>query len=252
MIELALFLIFMALIMEIVDSSLGMFYGTLLSPLLIIFGFEPLLVIPAILISQAIGGISGTFFHHRFKNADFNGLTRDTKVAFLMAIPGLIAVVIGALIAVSVPPVILKTYIGVLVIIMSLFCLSKFKFMFKWWKHSIIGAMASFNKVLTGGGFGPLTSTGGIIAGLDPRASIATTTYAEVLICLASFVLYVILYGLSNPLFIILIPNLCIGALIGGMIGPYISNKINQKKLRRFVAVIGIVSGVWILVKIII
>ncbi|MCK4491684.1 MAG: sulfite exporter TauE/SafE family protein, partial [Candidatus Altiarchaeales archaeon] len=87
-IELIVVLIIMALIMETVDSSLGMMYGTLLSPILIGYGFEPQVVVPAILISQAIGGISGTISHHRFENANFRGLTRDTKVMLAMVIPG--------------------------------------------------------------------------------------------------------------------------------------------------------------------
>ncbi len=40
-----------ALICEIIDSSLGMLYGTILSPILIIAGFDPPVVIPSILFS---------------------------------------------------------------------------------------------------------------------------------------------------------------------------------------------------------
>jgi len=46
-----------AFLCEMIDSSLGMLYGTILSPVLIIAGFDPLMVVPSILFSQAIGGI---------------------------------------------------------------------------------------------------------------------------------------------------------------------------------------------------
>lgn len=46
MIELVLALITMAFIMEIIDSSLGMMYGTLLSSILIDYGFERMQIIP--------------------------------------------------------------------------------------------------------------------------------------------------------------------------------------------------------------
>jgi len=36
----------------------------------------------------------------------------------------------------------------------------------------------------------------------------------------------------------------------GGIIGPYACSKINQTKLRKLVAALGIISGVWVLVKI--
>lgn len=249
MIQLILLLIGLSLIMEIVDSSLGMFYGTLLSPLLVGLGFEPLLVVSSILVSQGVGGFFGTIFHHKYNNANFRGLTKDVKVVLLMVLPGLIAVVIGALVAVSIPKIWLKTYMGALVIIMSLLCLSKRKYKFSWWKHSLYGSIAAFNKVLSGGGFGPITSTGGIIAGLSPKASIATTTFAELIICTSSFIALVVLHGFPDLYFA---GSLCIGAGIGGIIGPYACSKINQTKLRKLVAALGIMLGVWLLVKIVI
>ena len=249
MIEVIILLIVMAMIMEIVDSSLGMMYGTILSPVLIGYKFEPLVVVPAILISQAIGGIGGTISHHKFKNADFNGLTRDTKVTLAMVIPGLAVVVVGVFAAVNVPAIWVKLYIGLLVIVMSVLCLSPLKYKFAWWKHYAIGMVAAFNKALTGGGFGPVTSTGGIIGGLESKVSIATTTAAEVCICLASFGFY--LYFTQN-LHMLLIGSLCVGAVIGGIIGPYISSKVSHRMLRGIIGVFGVASGLWLLSRVMI
>ena len=47
-----------AFVCEYIDSAIGMGYGTILSPLLIIMGFDPLVAVPAILLSQAFGGLS--------------------------------------------------------------------------------------------------------------------------------------------------------------------------------------------------
>ena len=38
-----------AFVCEMIDSSLGMLYGTILSPVLTIVGFDPLVVVPSIL-----------------------------------------------------------------------------------------------------------------------------------------------------------------------------------------------------------
>jgi len=243
MIELIIVLIVMALIMETIDSSLGMMYGTLLSPILVGYGFEPLVVVPALLISQAVGGIGGTISHHRFKNADFRGLTRDTKVVLAMVIPGLFVVILGVVAAVTLPRLWVKTYIGILVIVMSALCLSPIRYRFAWWKHYVIGVLAAFNKALTGGGFGPVTSTGGIIGGLEAKVSIATTTFAEVCICFAAFVAYLFLARVDMVFAI----SLSIGAVVGGMIGPYISSRVSHRLLRRVVGILGIVSGIWLL-----
>jgi len=237
----------MAFIMEIVDSSLGMMYGTLLSPILIGLGFEPLYVVPAILISQSIGGMSGTAAHHKFKNADFNGATRDMKVALAMIIPGLLVVGLGVFMAVSLPKLWIKSYIATVVIIMSVLCLAPFQYKFAWWKQYVIGILAAFNKAMTGGGFGPVTSTGGIIGGLTAKVSIATTTFAEVWICMAAFIVYVFMKPTVD---ISMVITLTIGAAFGGFIGPYISSIVNHRKLRMAIGWLGIGSGIWLFWKI--
>jgi uncharacterized protein len=42
---------------EYVDSSLGMGYGTTLTPVLLLLGFAPLEVVPALLVSQLLAGL---------------------------------------------------------------------------------------------------------------------------------------------------------------------------------------------------
>ncbi len=237
----------MAMVMEIIDSSLGMMYGTLLSPMFIIMGFSPLVVVPAILISQAIGSISGTIFHHKKKNADFWGLTKHTKIVLAVVAPGIAAVTLGAFIALSIPALWVKTYIGMLVIAMGFLCIAKYSYKFRWWKMYFIGALSAFNKALSGGGFGPVTSTGKIIGGLGGRVSVATTTYAEVPICLLGFLFYFLLSGMPDMLFTTI---LCTGAFFGGLIGPFICTKMDCALVRKIVGVLSIVSGIWIIANI--
>ncbi|MFH0832892.1 MAG: sulfite exporter TauE/SafE family protein [Candidatus Aenigmatarchaeota archaeon] len=248
MIELFIILAALALIMEIVDSSLGMMYGTILSHVLIGFGFDPLIVVPSILISQAIGGIAGTIFHNKLKNADFNGLTRDTKIVLAVVAPGLVGVLIGTLVAISLPKLFMQTYIGILVVLMGILCIFPVRYAFRWWKMYAIGLLSSFNKFVTGGGFGPITSTGKIVGGLKSKVSVATTTYAEVPICIVSFIIYMISKGLSDPFFTI---SLCAGAFIGGIMGPFVTSRFNQNKLRKAVGILAIIAGVWVLLKIV-
>ncbi|GAI88319.1 unnamed protein product, partial [marine sediment metagenome] len=43
-----------ALLCEYVDSTLGMGYGTALTPVLLLFGFTPMQIIPAVLLSELL------------------------------------------------------------------------------------------------------------------------------------------------------------------------------------------------------
>jgi hypothetical protein len=235
----------MAVVMEIIDSGLGMMYGTLLSPILILIGYNPKLVVPAILISQAVGGATGSIGHHLRKNSDFSGLTRDLKISLAIIIPGVAACILGAYIGQLIPKFYMKLYIGVLVVIMGWLCLRPIYYDFSWKKMWAIGLLSGFNKALSGGGFGPVTSTGKILGGVDPKVSVGTTTLAEVPICVVSFITWLLLGGnISWPF----TAALCVGALIGGYIGPMVTARINTGKLRMIVGFLAVLSGVWLLV----
>jgi uncharacterized membrane protein YfcA len=61
-----------ALLCEDIDASIGMGYGTTLTPLLLIIGFLPLQVVPAVLLGQLAGGLIGGFFHHKLGNINLD------------------------------------------------------------------------------------------------------------------------------------------------------------------------------------
>lgn len=48
-------------------------------------GYNPLQIVPCILLSELITGLSSSFFHHKFKNADFRIGALDLKIALVMA-----------------------------------------------------------------------------------------------------------------------------------------------------------------------
>ena len=58
----------LSLLCEYMDASIGMGYGTTLTPILLIFGFSPLQVVPAVLLGQLVGGAVGGLAHHRLGN----------------------------------------------------------------------------------------------------------------------------------------------------------------------------------------
>jgi len=263
--------ILVAFVMELIDAGLGMGYGTVLSPLLIAFGYSPVLVVPSLLISQAIGGFTAAMFHHRHKNVDFKpkstdltkirkslqdlgyiecfkrGFTKDFKIALSITVLGVAATVFGAFVAVSVSKFILKAYIGVLVLVIGLIMvLKRTPFMFSWKRMMGVGTLASFNKGMSGGGFGPVTTGGQIIAGNHHKSSIGCTTLAEAPICITGFIAYLLMRGIESYHLSI---ALCIGAFLGAPFGALLTKRLNEKKLKLIVGVIIIALGAWTLIK---
>ncbi|RKX94235.1 MAG: hypothetical protein DRP84_07330 [Spirochaetes bacterium] len=265
------FIILGSLICEFIDSAFGMLYGTILSPVLIIVGFEPLLVVPSILFSQAIGGSTASIFHHRLKNVDFSlksvdpsyirtrlaqlgykesfnrGTTKDLKVSICVVCFGVMATIVSSLIAVNIPKVVLKTYIGMLVLIMGIILLSKAKFNFSWRKIIAVGILSAFNKGISGGGFGPVVTSGQIISGRDGKGSIGTTALTEVPICVTGFLVYLLTKGIPNWNLLLLLTG---GAVIGAMIGPYFTARFkSEKRLKIILEVLTVGLGIWTLTK---
>lgn len=233
---------------ELIDSSLGMMYGTILAPVLIIIGFDPLLVVPSILISQAIGGLIAARFHHQLGNVYFSRRSVDSKAVFIIIVFGIVGVAAALSLALNIPSWAITTYIGVLVLVMGAIILSKREFSFSWKKLSVVGFISSFNKAMTGGGFGPVVTTGHIISGMDSKSAVSITTLAEAPICIAAFIGYLLFHtGFTWNLPIALI----VGAGIAATLGPRITSRFHSPRLRTGIGILALVLGVWTLVKVI-
>ncbi len=255
---------------EFVDSSLGMGYGTILSPVLIIFGFNPLLVVPAILLSQAFGGMSASIFHHKFENASFKFCSKDLNLVLIICGFGILSTIFAASIAVNVPKKLLNTYIGFLVLIMGIILLRPHHIQFSWKKMIGVGLLSGFNKGLSGGGFGPVVTGGQILAGGEYRSAVGITTLAEPPICICGFFTYLIgrtVKEIDGPLFSrpftdlvhqLLSPKLFqwefmlplfLGAVLVGPFGAWTTKSLKKDSLRLLISLLIMVLGIWTLVK---
>ena len=190
---LALFLA--ALACEFVDSSLGMGYGTTLTPLLLLAGFEPLQLVPCVLLSELVTGIFAGVMHHRDGNIDLFGdhLARRTIASLsLLSALGAIAAV---LIAVSVPKVLLKAVIAGIIILAGLIALASTRRKLPYRRNRLlaVGLAAAFSKGLSGGGYGPLATAGQVASGLPPKSAVAITSFAEALTCFVGLTAYLLM-----------------------------------------------------------
>lgn len=241
--ELLVFIVILAFLCEYIDSSLGMGYGTTLTPLLLIMGYNPLQIVPAILLSELISGLTAAFFHHKFKNTNFKIGATDLKIALVMAGCSIFGALAAVIIALNLPVFYVKLYIGILVLSMGVFILItlKRKFRFSWSKITSLGLLAAFNKGISGGGYGPIVTSGQILSGVNSKNAIGITSLAEGLTCLVGVITYLIFtnhtigWGLA--------PSLIVGAILSVPIAAYTVKKFKGGQLKLIVGIATVILG---------
>ena len=259
-------LVLMALAAEYVDSTLGMGYGTTLTPLLLMLGWQPLQIVPAILFSELLTGLTAALVHHMVGNVDLlprkpskgilapgqNGSKMPValRVGLVIGSCSLVGTVLAVILAVRLPAFWLKLYIGVLVTAMGMLILftRKRELPFSWPRIIGLSALASFNKGLSGGGYGPVVTSGQILSGVGAKSAIAITSLAEGLTCLVGFSVYMISQGWPGTQ--LLLP-LTLGGLISVPLSGITVRHMKERNLRHIIGWVTLVLGLFTLYKII-
>jgi len=263
----------LAFICEYMDSTLGMGYGTTLTPLLLIMGYEPLQVVPAVLISELFSGLLAGVFHHKEGNVNFKpkiirfpeiidelktlgyiktlrkGIPMHLKVVLLLAACSIVGTVSAVFIAINIPKFWVKLYIGLLVLSMGItiiICFNK-KFNFSWKKIIGLGLVASFNKGLSGGGYGPVVTSGQILSGVDGKSAVGITSLAEGLTCAVGIAMYFLIS--KTPLDLKLAPFIVMGALLSVPFSAKSVKKMTEKRLKLAIAILTIILGTFTIIK---
>jgi len=110
-IELFIPLVLLAFVYELVDSTIGMGYGTTLTPMLLALGYEPIKIVPAVLFSESITGVLADALHHEFGNVNLRPGSRDYKVALTITSMSVVGVLLAVIVAVNVPAWVIKRYV---------------------------------------------------------------------------------------------------------------------------------------------
>jgi len=206
-----------------------------------LLGFDPQTIVPAILLSQALGGLSAGFFHHHFHNVNFGDWqTQDMQKVYWIAGFGLIGVIIASFIGIKIPKTVLSIYIGTLVFVLGIMILANMHLMFTWPKFMILGFWSAFNKGLSGGGYGPLVAGGQVLIQVPSKAAVAITDLAECPICLAGFIIWQLL---GAPWNMQLTVPLCAGALCAPALGAWLTHRIPVAKLHTILGLILVLLG---------
>ena len=236
---------------EFIDSSLGMGYGTVLTPILLLMGYEPLQVVPAVLFSEFVTGITAAFFHHSVENVNLKPHTKEGKVALVLSIFGVIGVVASVLVTVNLPRDVLKICIGVIVLSMGVYLLASLNrpARFSWVRITLLGTIASFNKGMSGGGYGPLVTGGQMVSGVGVKGAVGITSLSEGVTCLIGVIVY---YLIKSDIDWILAPWLMAGAVLSVPLAAHTLKRIPEKKARFAVACFILLLGVVTLVKVLV
>ena len=183
-----------ALTCEYVDSSLGMGYGTTLTPLLMLAGFEPLQIVPAVLVSELITGVAAGWMHHRDGNVDFLRDARARRTVLHLTALSAGGAIAAVVVAVSISKFLLGLFISAIVLAMGVIILVTRNRQVRYRSGSIlaVGAIAAFNKGLSGGGYGPLVTAGQVVSGLPAKHAVAITSVAESLTCAIGVAAYLV------------------------------------------------------------
>jgi uncharacterized membrane protein YfcA len=229
-------------LLGMVDASFGMGYGTLLTPMLLAVGLDPLQVIPAVLGSQLAGDFLAALFHHRFKNVDFSWGSRQLKVAGMLAILSVAGAVIAVLIAVNLPTLHLTLYIGTSVAVSGLVILAvrKRSYGFSWSRLLCLGSFAAFNKGISGGGYGPIVVAGQILSGIEVKGAIGITALAEGVTCIVALFSYLLVGESVDWLLLIL---LSIGITFSTPLAAFVVKKVESRRMKLMIGIFTLVLG---------
>lgn len=239
----SLFLFFACLVCEFVDSTLGMGFGTMLTPLLLLTGFDAKVVVPVILLSELFTGAFAAFGHHAAGSVNLRPGSKAFTVGVIIGCTS----IIGSLIAVQASAVLPKDTLNMIISVI-LFCVGVFMlavqgrtFRFSWFRIVGLGILASFNKAISGGGYGPLVVSGQLLSGVEARGAIAIASFAEMLTCLSGFTFY-LLRGSSID-WMIAVPVLS-GALCSVPFSVLVVKHAKTKTLTTFIACVVILLSI--------
>jgi uncharacterized protein len=239
-----------AFVGEYVDSSLGMGYGTTITPLLILLGFKPLDIVPAVLLSEFVTGVSAGGMHHVLGNVKFSRGNKASSITAVLAACSVVGTVASVVLAVSLPAQWVKLYIGVMILAIGVFILifQHRQVKFSYAKITTLGLIAAFNKGISGGGYGPLVTGGQVLVGVREKQAIGVTSLAEGIVCLVGLILYLAIKG---GLYWPIAGPLLVGALLSVPAATVTVKVLPEKFLRRSIGYATVFLGVMALVKIV-
>ena len=228
--------VLLAAFFEFMDASAGMGFGTALTPILLVIGFDPKQIVPVVMIQQGVAGLVGAFLHREFENVEwkFKPMSETVKLWFIIGVVGCIAVsisIVGIYKILHVDKVWIKLYVAVLLVVMggaSIFQGTKER---EYKPRRMIGfaALAGFNKGVGGGGYGPVVTIGGLLAGVPVKSMLAVTAICEGTVSTFSIIVWLALLTSGVQIDYLLLPSMMIATMFSAIAAPYMTRVFPEK-----------------------
>lgn len=238
----------LAFFCEYIDSALGMGYGTTLTPVLLLLGFEPLEIVPAVLLSELITGFLASIFHHGLGNVDFSRKSKSLHIALVLGLCSVAGTLFAVFVAVRISKTAMSLIIGTIIMVMGLviLILRDKTFKFSWAGITTLCVVASFNKGISGGGYGPLMMGGQLINGVEVKSAIGITQLAEAMVCLVGVIAYIFVPSGTMRI----APWLIVGAVASVPFATYTVKKFAHEKLRTVVGTAAVILATMTFLKV--
>ena len=242
---------------ELINASLGMGYGTTLTPILLLLGYPPAVIVPTVLLSGLVTGLISGGFHHAFGNLSLRSGSRDRGVVLILASMGAIGAVGAVFVTRGLSSQVLEIYIGAMVFAMGLlvFAFRRHHLAFSYPRIIAVAAVAAFNKGISGGGYGPLVVSGQILSGHGARNAVGVACLTEGLVCAVGFPLHVALNSGSDwfaanwPTVVPVV----VGAAVAAPLASWITRAIVRKMdLRVVIGLATCALGAWTLWRVVV
>jgi len=238
----------MAFLTGYVDTCVGGGHGTLLTPILILLGFPASMAVPAILLSEIGIGILATIMNHRAGNIQLAHGEQHRRVLFLLAGCSFVGSFLAVAASLKLPARAVNLYIGFVIVAVGLLLLTKRsifrKFSMK--RIAVLGVVAAFNKGISGGGYGPLLTSGQILSGVCEKGAVSITPPARGLTGLIAVTMY---FAAKGSLDATLALPLIAGSLLAIPVAVATVAAVDAALLRRGVVAVTLVLGAMLVVK---
>lgn len=220
---------------QMVDGALGMAYGATASSFLLSLGVSPSMSSASIHIAEVFTTGASGLSHLKLGNV-------NKKLFQTLLIPGMIGAVLGALVISFadgadsesfvknyVKPI-MSAYLMILGIIVLRKAFRKVTERKKFSKVTPLALFGGFMDSVGGGGWGPIVTSTLISSGRAVNYTIGSVNLAEFFVATASSLTFVLLIGVENGLWQVII-GLIIGGVLAAPFAAFLVKKIKRKPL---------------------
>ena len=226
----------LALVFEFMDAAAGMGFGTALTPVLLVMGFDPLQIVPVVLIQQSVAGLVGAFLHREFQNVEwkFKPLSETVRLCIIISASGTVFVLlatIGIYAVMDVDPIWIKLYVAMLLLGMGVISLIQSRRERPYRPNMLIafGAVAGFNKGVGGGGYGPVVTIGGLIAGVPVKSMLGVTALSEGVVCFIAVLAWMAMAATGITVDYVLLPSVMLASMVSAVAAPYLTRVFPER-----------------------